>query len=154
MNVKMKQQNKIQNLILLAGAALMIVGVGGFVLMWHKHIMCWLFLLGTVMFSVIQSMQIYEGNSFIVKRLKRIQAVASIFFLISAIFMVDTSYQFLIPLFRNSGNNGYQNYLAYVYNKWVVFLLIAAILELYTTYRIGAELQKEKKLKSTRNTFK
>ena len=91
-------------------------------------------------------MQIYEGNSFVVKRLKRIQAVASIFFLISGILMIDTVHHFLLSLFQNAGSNGYQNYLAYVYNKWVVLLLVAAILELYTTHRIGTELQKEKKL--------
>ena len=34
-------------------------------------------------------------------------------------------------------------YLTYVYNKWVVFLLIAAILELYTAHRISNELKKQ-----------
>jgi len=37
------------------------------------------------------------------------------------------------------------SYLQYVYNKWVVTLLIAAILQLYTTHRISQELEKEAK---------
>lgn len=45
----------------------------------------WLFLLGTVAFSVMQSMQLYEGSSQVVHRLKRIQAVADIFFVLSGI---------------------------------------------------------------------
>ena len=146
MNGKMRQLNKLQSTVFLAGGALMVIGAGCFSLMWQQHIVCWLFLLGAIMFSVMQSMQIYEGNSFVVKRLKRIQAVASIFFLISGILMIDTVHHFLLSLFQNAGSNGYQNYLAYVYNKWVVLLLVAAILELYTTHQIGTELQKEKKL--------
>ena len=133
MNEKMRQLNKLQSTVFLAGGALMVIGAGCFSLMWQQHIVCWLFLLGAIMFSVMQSMQIYEGNSFVVKRLKRIQAVASIFFLISGILMIDTVHHFLLSLFQNAGSNGYQNYLAYVYNKWVVLLLVAAILELYTT---------------------
>ena len=32
-----------------------------------------------------------------------------------------------------------------IYNKWVIVLLIAAILQLYTTHRIGSELEREAK---------
>ena len=57
--------------------------------------------------------------------------------------MVDSVYHFLLPLFRNSSGDGYYNYIQFVYNKWVVLLLVAAILEVYTTHRISSELQKE-----------
>ena len=36
-------------------------------------------------------------------------------------------------------------YLQYVNNNWVVVLLVAAVLQLYTTYRISSELEKEAK---------
>ena len=39
---------------------------------------------------------------------------------------------------------GYYTYIEYVYNKWVVLLLIAAILEVYTTHRLDSELKKTK----------
>ena len=98
----------------------------------------WLFLLGTVAFSVMQSMQLYEGSSQVVYRLKRIQAVADIFFVLSGISMVDTVYAFARNWFSN-----YETYITYFYNKWVVFLLVAALIELYTTHRISHELKKE-----------
>ena len=98
----------------------------------------WLFLLGTVAFSVMQSMQLYEGSSQVVNRLKRIQAVADIFFVLSGISMVDTVYAFARNWFSN-----YETYITYFYNKWVVFLLVAALIELYTTHRISHELKKE-----------
>lgn len=98
----------------------------------------WLFLLGTVAFSVMQSMQLYEGLSQVVHRLKRIQAVADIFFVLSGISMVDTVYAFARNWFSN-----YETYITYFYNKWVVFLLVAALIELYTTHRISHELKKE-----------
>ena len=54
--------------------------------------------------------------------------------------MVDTTYQFLASLFNN-----YLDYFNYIYNKWVLLLLIAAILELYSSHRISTELKKERK---------
>lgn len=98
----------------------------------------WLFLLGTVGFSVMQAMQLYEGPSQVIHRLKRIQTVADIFFVLSGISMVDTVYAFARNWFSN-----YETYITYFYNKWVVFLLVAALIELYTTHRISHELKKE-----------
>lgn len=57
--------------------------------------------------------------------------------------MVDADRHFLLPLF--TGKAGYINYITYIYNKWVVVLLIAAVLEVYTTHRLSSELAKEKK---------
>ena len=62
--------------------------------------------------------------------------------MLSAILMVDSAYGFL-PLSKNVSGSGYLNYIQYVYNKWVLLLLIAAILELYSTHRIASELKKE-----------
>lgn len=84
----MKQLNKIQSALLLLGGVLMVVGACSFVL---KQIYpslvettSWVFLLGTVLFSVIQSMQTYEGKSTVIHRLKRIQNVANILFIFPA----------------------------------------------------------------------
>ena len=139
----MKQLNKIQTFIFILGGVLMVIGAGCFAFGYMIYpqltlYTSWLFLLGTVAFSVMQSMQLYEGSSQVVLRLKRIQAVADIFFVLSGISMVDTVYAFLRRWFEN-----YETYITYFYNKWVVFLLIAALLELYTTHRISHELKKE-----------
>lgn len=139
----MKQLNKIQTFIFILGGVLMVIGAGCFAFGYMIYpqltlYTSWLFLLGTVAFSVMQSMQLYEGSSQVVLRLKRIQAVADIFFVLSGISMVDTVYAFARNWFSN-----YETYITYFYNKWVVFLLVAALIELYTTHRISHELKKE-----------
>lgn len=139
----MKQLNKIQTFIFILGGVLMVIGAGCFAFGYMIYpqltlYTSWLFLLGTVAFSVMQSMQLYEGSSQVAHRLKRIQAVADIFFVLSGISMVDTVYAFARNWFSN-----YEAYITYFYNKWVVFLLVAALIELYTTHRISHELKKE-----------
>ena len=138
----MKQLSKIQSAIFLLGGVLMVVGAGcyAFGFIYPKMLLytCWVFLVGTVLFSVIQAMQLYEGKSFVIHRLKRIQAMADICFVLSGISMIDTVYAFASNWFSN-----YETYITYCYNKWVLLLLIAALLELYTTHRISRELEKE-----------
>ena len=134
----MKQLNKLQSLIFLTGGAMMVVGAGCFALMWQQKIACWIYLAGALMFGVMQMMQEYLGNNFIVKRLKRIMSLADIFFILSGFLMVDMAYRFLQSAFDN-----YLTYYNTIYNKWVVLLLIAAILEMYTMHRIEHELSKE-----------
>ena len=138
----MKQLSKLQSVIFLLGGVLMVIGAAcfafGFIYPKMMLITSWLFLAGTVLFSVIQAMQVYEGPSLIIHRLKRMQYVADIFFVLSGISMVDTVYAFARHWFSNQ-----ETYITYFYNKWVVFLLIAALLELYTTHRISHELKKE-----------
>ncbi|MCH4147001.1 MAG: hypothetical protein LKG25_01270 [Prevotella sp.] len=140
----MKQLSKLQSIMFLIGGLLMVISTGCFVFMWHQKVVCWVFLTGTVLFTLMQLMQTYEGNSFTVKRLKKIQAVADLFFVLSGIVMVDSAYQFLLPLFQNGQGTGYFTYIEYIYNKWVLLLLVAAILEIYTTHRIASELNKSK----------
>lgn len=123
----------------------MVIGAGcfafGFIYPRMLQVTSWLFLIGTVLFTVIQAMQTYDGNSLTIRRLKRIQCFADLFFLLSGISMVDTVYGFFGQFFPN-----YESYITYFYNKWVVLLLIATILELYTTHRISSELKKEKEI--------
>lgn len=135
----MKQLSKFQSTLWLAGGILMVAGTGLFAFLVYWRVSCWLFLAGTLLFVLMQLMQVYEGHNLVIRRLKRIQSVADLFFVISGISMVDTAYGFLMRLFSN-----YETYLTYFYNKWVVLLLIAAILEVYTTHRISYELNKEK----------
>ena len=70
--------------------------------------------------------------------------VVAIILILSGILMVDTAYNFLLPLFRSAGSAGYYNYIEYVYNKWVILLLIAGVLEVYSTHRISSEMRSEK----------
>ena len=116
----------------------MVIGAGCFVFMWQQQIVCWVFLLGAFMFALMQMMQAYEGKELSIRRLKHIQSLADILFVVSGILMVDTAWGFFKPLLGN-----YLDYLTYVYNKWVVLLLIAAVLEVYTMHRLDHELSKK-----------
>ena len=90
------------------------------------------------MFAVMQVSQAYEGDNFAVKRLKKIMTMADIFFVLSGVLMVDSAHLFLKDAFSD-----YTTYINYIYNKWVVLLLVAAILEMYSMHRISSELRKD-----------
>ncbi len=134
----MKQLNKIQSAVYLIGGLLMVIGVGCFVLMWQQPIVCWVYFVGASLFSSMQLMQTYEGNDPTIKRLKRLQSVAGLCFVLSGMLMADNAYMFFRPLFANV-----VDYINYVYNKWVVLLLVAAIIEVYTVHRLDHELRKK-----------
>lgn len=134
----MKQLSKIQSAAFLVGGLLMVVGAGCFALMWQQKAACWVFLLGAVLFAWMQVSQTYEGRSLAIRRLKKIMTLADIFFVLSGMLMVDTAYQFMQTMCGN-----YITYFQYIYNKWVLLLLVAAILEMYTMHRISSELAKE-----------
>ena len=140
----MKQLTKFQSVVFLVGGVLMVAGAGCFAFMWLQEVMCWLFLLGATLFAIMQMMQTYEGKELTIRRLKSIQCLADILFVLAGILMVDHVHQFLLPLFNDAKGAGYITCLTYVYNKWVVVLLIAAILEVYTTHRLASELNKIK----------
>lgn len=140
----MKKMNKWQSATYLLGGLLMVIGAGCYCFLLWQQAMCWLFLIGACMFAIMQMAQTYEGTSPTIKRLKRIQSIADIFFILSGMLMVDSAYHVLLQLFDSNMTIGYYTYIEYVYNKWVILLIIAAILEVYTTHRLDSELKKTK----------
>jgi hypothetical protein len=129
----MKQLTKVQNIIFLVGGLLMVIGAGSSLLAWR--LAPYVFAVGALCFASMQMQQRYEGQSFTIRRLRRILLLSDVLFLVAALLML-----------ANQGNFfgiSYITYIQYVYNKWVIVLLIAAILQLYATHRIGHELEKE-----------
>lgn len=139
----MKQLSKIQSIIFLAGGALMVIGVGCCVLQAAPLVMCWVFLLGAVMFATMQLLQVYEGRELTVRRLKKTQNLSDILFIVSGIILADTVYANAGHSFFRGFFTNQETYITFLYNKWVVLLLIAAILEVYTAHRIDHELSKK-----------
>ena len=129
----MRQLSKVQSIIYLVGGLLMVVGAGASLLAWRFA--PYVFAVGAICFASMQMLQRYEGQSFVIRRLRRIMLLSDVLFLIAALLMLANQGNFL--------GLSYITYIQYVYNKWVVVLLIAAILQLYTTHRIGHELEKE-----------
>lgn len=136
----MKQLSKIQTIVFLVGGILMVIGAGSYVFMFQRAVMSVVFLVGALCFALMQLEQRYDGQNVVIIRLRRIQIIADVQFILSGILMIDSHYMLLKPLFSS-----YTDYIQYVYNKWIMTLLIAAILEIYTVHRLSSELEKEKK---------
>lgn len=136
----MKKLNKIESILFMLGGMLMVTGIGCYVFMLAPSITCWIALTGSILFSTLHMVQAYEGSQLAIKRLKRILNIADLLFVIAGILIVDSTYNFLRPAFENQ-----ESYITYVYNKWVLLLLIAAILEVYATHRIDYLLKKQGK---------
>ena len=131
-------------MIFLAGGVLMVIGAGMYVF-GIRQVSSWLFLVGALAFATMQLRQVYEGSNFVIRRLRRIMIMADILFVVAGLLMVENAYNFLLPFFQSHVQNGLNAYIIYIMGKWVVLLLVAAILEVYTTHRISNELEKEAK---------
>lgn len=131
----MRELNKLQTAIFLFGGILMAVGAGTTLLGWGSA--PYIFAIGALGFSSMQMQQRYEGQNFTIRRLRRMMLLSDVLFLVAALLMFASRGNFL--------GLSYITYIEYVYNKWVIVLLIAALLQLYSMHRIGSELEKEAK---------
>lgn len=139
----MKQLNKFQNIIFLLGGLLMTVGAGGYAFLICQSVSSVLFIVGAVAFASMQMMQSYDGNNIAVRRLRRIMALADVFFIIAGLLAFEENHGWIRNMLGKNGST-YITFVVMTQGKWVVILLIAAILELYTTHRISHELDKKK----------
>ena len=131
----MKQLNKIQLIIYLLGATLMAIGAGISILGWW--IAPYVYCVGALCFASMQMQQRYEGTNFTIRRLRRIMLTSDVLFMLAGLLMLSNGH--------NVFGLSYITYMEYVYNKWIVVLLIAAILQLYSMHRLDQELAKEAK---------
>lgn len=104
----------------MVGAALLLIGAILQITRWE--LAPYLYTLGAVMFGYVQLMgNRYDGKNFIIKRLRKQQIFGAIALVFTGVLMFTMKH-----------------------NEWVVCLSIAAVLELYTAFRIPKELEKEK----------
>lgn len=131
----MRQLSKWEGLLMLVGGLLMVVGSGANILFcsWAPYV----FAPGSLLFVAMQLRQGYEGRDFTIRRLRRIQIVSDVLFLLAALLMLANQSNFL--------GLDMLSYIKYVHNNWVVVLLVAAILQLYTSHRIANEMGKDTK---------
>ena len=132
----MRQLNRFQNILFLIGGAMMVIGAG-FYVFGFSHPASWVFLVGAILFSSMQILQAYNGDSFVIRRLRRMMLLSDFLFLLTALLMFANLTNFF-------GLSQFA-YVQYIYNKWVITLLVAAILQLYSMHRIDQELSKEAK---------
>ena len=111
--------NKFYQIIQGVGAPLLLVGA--MLQITNSEYSPIIYTIGAVLFAYAQVMCRYEGNNLIIRRLRRQQILASVLFVFTGVLMFVTKH-----------------------NEWIVCLTIAAVLELYTAFRIPLELEKEK----------
>ena len=128
----MRQLNKIENTILLFGAVMMVIGSGANI--FAQPGAPYVFGMGTVGYVLMQLKQKYEGSNVAIKRLRRMVIISDVCLLLAAVMMFAN----MDNLFRLDA----VTYIKYVHNNWVVVLLVAAMLQLYTSHRISKEILK------------
>ena len=130
----MRQLSKTETILLLLGGLLMVVGAGAsmFLQSWASYV----FAPGALLFVAMQLRQRYEGNNFTIRRLRHIMIISDVLFLVAALLMFANQSNFL--------GLDYLSYIKYVHNNWIVVLLVAAILQLYSSHRIANELEKDR----------
>ena len=101
------------------GAVLLLIGAMLQITRWELAPV--LYTIGAVLFAYVQVMSRYEGKNLIIRRLRRQQILAAVLLVFTGVLMFVTRH-----------------------NEWGLCLTIAAILELYTAFRIPSELEKEK----------
>ena len=116
--------SKIENLTFRVGALLMVAGAALFI--FSDRLACILFCIGVLLFVSMQLRSRYDGSNFVVDRLRRQQLFGAFLLVLSAVALV---YQTI------SHRHMFQH------NEWVVLLLIAAIVQLYTAIRIPQALR-------------
>ena len=111
--------SKIYQIVQGVGAVLLLVGAMLQITRWELSPI--IYTIGAVMFAYVQVMTRYEGKNLIVRRLRRQQILGAVLLVFAGVLMFVTKH-----------------------NEWVLCLTVAAILELYTAFRIPSELEKEK----------
>jgi hypothetical protein len=124
---QMKQLNKFQNILYRVGAVLLLVGLVLFFIGWD--VAATIYLIGCIFFTSMQMYESYEGQNVVIRRLRRQQIIGAVFLLLSGVLMFLQHYQ--IWMFQR--------------NEWLLGLAIASLIEIYTAWRIPAELEKEKR---------
>lgn len=148
----MEQLSKTQSILLLLGGMMMVVCAG--VMMaatlnmetaWAQTTVLvapWAFVAGSVLFVAMQRMQRYRGTSITVRRLRSIQLLSGICFIVAGLLMVE-NFHHLVQPYVVSTLDSYFTYLQIVHNNWVVLMLIGAVLQMYTAHRISSEMEKD-----------
>ena len=128
----MRELNKTESAILVIGAVMMVIGSGAnlFAQSWAPYV----FAMGTIGFVLMQLKQKYDGDNVAIKRLRRMVIISDVCLLLAAVMMFAN----MDNLFRLDAIT----YIKYVHNNWVVVLMVAAMLQLYTSHRISKEILK------------
>lgn len=122
----MKTLTNLQNFLYAAGGIVLLAGA---VMPLFPGLLvagAWVFTAGSLLFSSMQMLARYEGSNFMVRRLRRQQ-------LLGAILLLVTAGLLLMKAYATGPLRG---------DEWKLTLTIAAVLEVYTAFRLPAALKK------------
>lgn len=122
----MKQLNSIQNFIYGVGACLILIGLVMFMTPWASFAP-YVYSAGSIAFVSMQMLVRYDGTNFVIRRLRRQQVFGGVMLLFAGAVM-------FMQLFHVRYTTR---------NEWVICVTIAAVLQVYTAFRIPSELSKE-----------
>ena len=106
------------NILAMTGAVLLFIGLA---LQFVKLVFApYVYLAGSILFAYVQVRSGYDGKNIVIRRLRRQQLMGAMLLVFTGVLML---------LYRS---------------EWIAYLGIAAVLELYTAFRIPQEEQKEK----------
>ena len=105
-------------IIQMIGAVLLLAGAMLQITRWEMAPI--LYIIGAILFAYVQVMSRYEGKNLIVRRLRRQQIIGAVLLVFAGVLMFVTRH-----------------------NEWVLCLSAAAVIQLYTAFRIPSELEKE-----------
>ncbi len=128
----MRKLSKIQNAVFMVGGILLLVGAGTYFTGWLYAF--YLYAAGAFAFAAMQLLAGYEGDNFVIRRLRGQQVIGALLLVCTALFMAMRTFDFGFARGQ----------------EWVVSLTVACVLELYTAFRIPAELEKEETRKSNK----
>ena len=107
-------------IVQMAGALMLLVGAMLQITRWD--ISPYIYMVGAVMFAYVQVLTRYDGRNLVIRRLRRQQILGAVLLVFAGVLMFVTRH-----------------------NEWVLCLSAAAVIQLYTAFRIPSELEKEKK---------
>lgn len=123
----MKPLSPLQSILYMTGGILLLVGAAMPLMPVPMWAAVAVFSVGAVLFSSMQVLARYEGDSFVIKRLRRQQLVGAAMLIVAAVLMAGE----------------WQRWQYCRHGEWKVALCIGAVLELYSVFRISSELEKK-----------
>lgn len=122
----MRKLNRLQNFVYMTGAVLVLLGAAFFPI--GKEWAFYIYTVGAFCFSAMQLYAAYEGDNWTIRRLRRQQIIGSLCLMLTAVAMAMNVFHF-----------GFAQR-----NEWMVMLTVACVFEVYTAFRIPAEMEKER----------
>ena len=122
----MRELTRIQQVVFMMGGGLLLVSAVGYLIL--PELFQWSYIVGALMFASMQMLSRYEGDDIVVCRLRRQQVFSDVLLMLAGPLMVFNHHTVLN--------------LYYLTNEWMLAIIVASVIQLYTAFRIPAELKK------------